>query len=190
MTMFTLAVCAEMVFRDLPIDERARRLRDEGFQVVDVEAAAARVADQADADADARELGERCETAPEIAVVDDYLVAPAPLETLSEQAQSLARALQQRDVSGVAMEHRGGLGSHRVEQLGSAELARVGIRQGAEHLRCRANVARRQRPERRMVEIDALLRHRKLALAQGLDHDTDIIARRVGVGPQGQTRWA
>src|SRR2546421_4124977 len=33
MTMFTLAVCAEMVFRDLPIDERARRLRDEGFQI-------------------------------------------------------------------------------------------------------------------------------------------------------------
>ncbi|MGC9543386.1 TIM barrel protein [Streptomyces sp. UG1] len=31
--MFTLAVCAEMVFRDLPIDERARRLHDEGFQV-------------------------------------------------------------------------------------------------------------------------------------------------------------
>ncbi|MEU9658396.1 TIM barrel protein [Streptomyces chartreusis] len=31
--MFTLAVCAEMVFQDLPIDERARRLHDEGFQV-------------------------------------------------------------------------------------------------------------------------------------------------------------
>ncbi|WP_420076642.1 TIM barrel protein [Streptomyces sp. JL3001] len=31
--MFTLAVCAEMVFRDLSIDERARRLHDEGFQV-------------------------------------------------------------------------------------------------------------------------------------------------------------
>ncbi|MGY4922524.1 TIM barrel protein [Streptomyces sp. 900105755] len=33
MTMFTLAVCAEMVFRDLPVDERARRLHDAGFQV-------------------------------------------------------------------------------------------------------------------------------------------------------------
>lgn len=31
--MFTLAVCAEMVFRDLPVDERARRLHDAGFQV-------------------------------------------------------------------------------------------------------------------------------------------------------------
>ena len=31
--MFTLAVCAEMVFRDVPIDERARRIHDEGFQV-------------------------------------------------------------------------------------------------------------------------------------------------------------
>ncbi|MEU1181751.1 TIM barrel protein [Streptomyces sp. NPDC005820] len=31
--MFTLAVCAEMVFRDLPVDERARRIHDEGFQV-------------------------------------------------------------------------------------------------------------------------------------------------------------
>ncbi|MFE7440639.1 TIM barrel protein [Streptomyces chartreusis] len=31
--MFTLAVCAEMVFRDLSIEERARRLHDEGFQV-------------------------------------------------------------------------------------------------------------------------------------------------------------
>ncbi|MGX1914191.1 TIM barrel protein [Streptomyces phaeochromogenes] len=31
--MFTLAVCAEMVFRDLPIPERARRVHDAGFQV-------------------------------------------------------------------------------------------------------------------------------------------------------------
>ncbi|WP_133916872.1 TIM barrel protein [Streptomyces sp. NBC_00582] len=31
--MFTLAVCAEMVFRDLPVDERARRIHDAGFQV-------------------------------------------------------------------------------------------------------------------------------------------------------------
>ncbi|MFJ6569024.1 TIM barrel protein [Streptomyces sp. NPDC091292] len=31
--MYTLAVCAEMVFRDLPIEERARRLHDAGFQV-------------------------------------------------------------------------------------------------------------------------------------------------------------
>ncbi|MEV6057417.1 TIM barrel protein [Streptomyces sp. NPDC052107] len=33
MAMYTLAVCAEMVFRDLPIDERARRIHDAGFQV-------------------------------------------------------------------------------------------------------------------------------------------------------------
>jgi hydroxypyruvate isomerase len=31
--MHTLAVCAEMVFRDLPIEERARRIHDAGFQV-------------------------------------------------------------------------------------------------------------------------------------------------------------
>ncbi|GAA1266472.1 hypothetical protein [Streptomyces javensis] len=31
--MYTLAVCAEMVFRDLPIQERARRIHDAGFQV-------------------------------------------------------------------------------------------------------------------------------------------------------------
>jgi hydroxypyruvate isomerase len=31
--MYTLAVCAEMVFRDLPIEERARRIHDAGFQV-------------------------------------------------------------------------------------------------------------------------------------------------------------
>jgi len=31
--MFTLAVCAEMVFRNLPIEERARRISDLGFQV-------------------------------------------------------------------------------------------------------------------------------------------------------------
>jgi hydroxypyruvate isomerase len=31
--MYTLAVCAEMVFLDLPIDERARRIHDAGFQV-------------------------------------------------------------------------------------------------------------------------------------------------------------
>jgi hydroxypyruvate isomerase len=31
--MFTLAVCAEMVFRDLPVHQRARRLHDAGFQV-------------------------------------------------------------------------------------------------------------------------------------------------------------
>ena len=31
--MFTLAVCAEMVFRELPVDDRARRLHDAGFQV-------------------------------------------------------------------------------------------------------------------------------------------------------------
>jgi hydroxypyruvate isomerase len=30
---YTLAVCAEMVFRDQPIDERARRIDDLGFQV-------------------------------------------------------------------------------------------------------------------------------------------------------------
>lgn len=32
-TPFTLAVCAEMVFRDLPIEERIRRIDDLGFQV-------------------------------------------------------------------------------------------------------------------------------------------------------------
>ncbi|MGW1615971.1 TIM barrel protein [Streptomyces sp. NPDC002285] len=32
-TMYTLAVCAEMVFLDLPIDERARRVHDAGLQV-------------------------------------------------------------------------------------------------------------------------------------------------------------
>ncbi|TPQ23625.1 TIM barrel protein [Streptomyces sporangiiformans] len=31
--MYALAVCAEMVFLDLPIDERARRIHDAGFQV-------------------------------------------------------------------------------------------------------------------------------------------------------------
>lgn len=31
--MYTLAVCAEMVFLDLPVDERARRIHDAGFQV-------------------------------------------------------------------------------------------------------------------------------------------------------------
>ncbi|MFG2023708.1 TIM barrel protein [Streptomyces sp. NPDC048825] len=31
--MYTLAVCAEMVFLDLPFDERARRIHDAGFQV-------------------------------------------------------------------------------------------------------------------------------------------------------------
>ena len=31
--MFTLAVCAEMVFRDLPITERVRRIADLGFDV-------------------------------------------------------------------------------------------------------------------------------------------------------------
>src|SRR3954454_25210725 len=31
--MFTLAVCAEMVFRDLPVTERVRRITDLGFQV-------------------------------------------------------------------------------------------------------------------------------------------------------------
>ncbi|MFE3828256.1 TIM barrel protein [Streptomyces sp. NPDC059092] len=31
--MYTLAICAEMVFRDLPIQERARRVHDAGFQV-------------------------------------------------------------------------------------------------------------------------------------------------------------
>ncbi|MET7575144.1 TIM barrel protein [Streptomyces sp. NPDC005492] len=31
--MYTLAVCAEMVFRDLPIHERARRVHEAGFQV-------------------------------------------------------------------------------------------------------------------------------------------------------------
>ncbi|NIY63126.1 hypothetical protein SMALB_1054 [Streptomyces malaysiensis] len=31
--MYTLAVCAEMVFRDLPVHERARRIHDAGFQV-------------------------------------------------------------------------------------------------------------------------------------------------------------
>ncbi|MER6091960.1 TIM barrel protein [Streptomyces bluensis] len=30
---YTLAVCAEMVFRDLPVDERARRIHDAGFEV-------------------------------------------------------------------------------------------------------------------------------------------------------------
>ncbi|MGW5202096.1 TIM barrel protein [Streptomyces spiralis] len=33
MPMYTLAVCAEMVFQDLPIHERARRIHDLGFQV-------------------------------------------------------------------------------------------------------------------------------------------------------------
>ncbi|MEV7063223.1 TIM barrel protein [Streptomyces collinus] len=31
--MYTLAVCAEMVFRDLPIEERAGRIHEAGFQV-------------------------------------------------------------------------------------------------------------------------------------------------------------
>ncbi|MDO0909327.1 TIM barrel protein [Streptomyces sp. DT2A-34] len=31
--MYTLAACAEMVFLELPIDERARRIHDAGFQV-------------------------------------------------------------------------------------------------------------------------------------------------------------
>lgn len=31
--MYALAVCAEMVFRDLPIEERARRIHEAGFQV-------------------------------------------------------------------------------------------------------------------------------------------------------------
>jgi hydroxypyruvate isomerase len=31
--MHTLAVCAEMVFRDLPVEERARRIHEAGFQV-------------------------------------------------------------------------------------------------------------------------------------------------------------
>ena len=31
--MFTLAVCAEMVFRDLPFEERVRRIAQLGFQV-------------------------------------------------------------------------------------------------------------------------------------------------------------
>ncbi|WP_188197137.1 TIM barrel protein [Nonomuraea sp. SYSU D8015] len=31
--MYTLAVCAEMVFTDLPVEERARRIHDAGFQV-------------------------------------------------------------------------------------------------------------------------------------------------------------
>jgi hydroxypyruvate isomerase len=31
--MYTLAVCAEMAFRDLPIEERARRIHEAGFQV-------------------------------------------------------------------------------------------------------------------------------------------------------------
>ena len=31
--MYTLAVCAEMVFRDLPIHERARVIHEAGFQV-------------------------------------------------------------------------------------------------------------------------------------------------------------
>jgi hydroxypyruvate isomerase len=31
--MFTLAVCAEMVFRELPLEERVRRIADLGFQV-------------------------------------------------------------------------------------------------------------------------------------------------------------
>src|SRR5437764_12479958 len=31
--MFTLAVCAEMVFRDLLVTDRARRIMDLGFQV-------------------------------------------------------------------------------------------------------------------------------------------------------------
>src|SRR3954471_5593495 len=30
--MFTLAVCAEMVFRDLPVTERVRRITELGFQ--------------------------------------------------------------------------------------------------------------------------------------------------------------
>ncbi|BBC29539.1 hypothetical protein SGFS_008330 [Streptomyces graminofaciens] len=30
--MYTLAVCAEMVYRDLPIEERARRIHEAGFQ--------------------------------------------------------------------------------------------------------------------------------------------------------------
>ena len=30
---FTLAVCAEMVFRSLPITERVRRISDLGFQI-------------------------------------------------------------------------------------------------------------------------------------------------------------
>ena len=33
MAMYTLAVCAEMVFRDLPIQERAERIHEAGFQV-------------------------------------------------------------------------------------------------------------------------------------------------------------
>jgi hydroxypyruvate isomerase len=33
MAMITLAVCAEMVFRDRPIQERVRRIHDAGFQV-------------------------------------------------------------------------------------------------------------------------------------------------------------
>jgi hydroxypyruvate isomerase len=32
-SMFTLAVCAEMVFRSLPVEERVRRIADLGFQV-------------------------------------------------------------------------------------------------------------------------------------------------------------
>ena len=31
--MFTLAVCAEMVFRDRPVAERVRRIAELGFQV-------------------------------------------------------------------------------------------------------------------------------------------------------------
>src|SRR5437764_9298432 len=31
--MVTLAVCAEMVFQDLPVPERIRRVRDLGFEV-------------------------------------------------------------------------------------------------------------------------------------------------------------
>lgn len=31
--MYTLAVCAEMVFTDVSIQERARRIHDAGFQV-------------------------------------------------------------------------------------------------------------------------------------------------------------
>jgi hydroxypyruvate isomerase len=34
--MFSLAVCAEMVFLDLPFEERVRRIAESGFQVADV----------------------------------------------------------------------------------------------------------------------------------------------------------
>ncbi len=117
-----------------------------------------RSATQRDAHPVHLEVEERGETADEVPLVEHDLVARPPVEPSGEQAEPLARAPQESDLVGSGVEQPRSLASDVREQASAlADLQRSACR-SLEDVRRGPNVAGRQEPLRRVVEVGQLAR--------------------------------